>query len=101
MAWPLSLEDDVPNHSSLSRIRDRYGEENFETVFRRIVALCKEKGLVTQDCCVMTDASLIAADASLNSLIHNDPEEAERETVAQHRTPAAKPTVAPSVKPAS
>jgi len=49
----------------------------------------------------MTDASLIAADASLNSLIHNDPEEAERETVAQHRTPAAKPTVAPSVKPAS
>ena len=31
----------------------------------------------------MTDATLIAADASLNSLIHNDPEEAEKEAVTQ------------------
>ena len=31
----LSLEDDIPDHSSLSRIRDRYGEEIFETVFPR------------------------------------------------------------------
>jgi transposase len=29
----LSLEDEAPDHSSLSRIRDRYGEEIFETVF--------------------------------------------------------------------
>lgn len=79
----LSLEDDIPDHSSLSRIRDRYGEEIFETVFRRIVALCKEKGLVAQECRVMTDATLIAADASLNSLIHNDPAEAEKEAVTQ------------------
>jgi len=79
----LSLEDDIPDHSSLSRIRDRYGENIFETVFRRIVALCKEKGLVAQECRVMTDATLIAADASLNSLIHNDPEEAEKEAVTQ------------------
>ncbi len=75
----LSLEDDIPDHSSLSRIRDRYGEDIFEAVFRRIVAICKEKGLVAQECHVMTDASLIAADASLNSLIHNDPEIAEKE----------------------
>jgi transposase len=79
----LSLEDDIPDHSSLSRIRDRYGEEVFETVFRRIVTLCKEKGLVAQESHVMTDATLIAADASLNSLIHNDPKEAEKEAVAQ------------------
>jgi transposase len=79
----LSLEDDIPDHSSLSRIRDRYGEEIFEAVFRRIVALCKEKGLVAQECRVMTDATLIAANASLNSLIHNDPEKAEKEAVTQ------------------
>ena len=36
----LSLEDDVPDHSSFSRIRDRYGEQIFETVFRHIVILC-------------------------------------------------------------
>jgi transposase len=80
----LSLEDDIPDHSSLSRIRDRYGEEIFEAVFRRIVTICKEKGLVAQECHVMTDATLIAADASLNSLIHNDPEAAEQEAVDQH-----------------
>jgi transposase len=80
----LSLEDNIPDHSSLSRIRDRYGEEIFETVFRRVVAICKGKGLVAQDCHVMTDATLIAADASLNSLIHNDPEIAEQEAVDQH-----------------
>ncbi len=79
----LSLDDDVPDHSSLSRIRDRYGERIFESVFREIVALCQKKGLVREECCVMTDATLIAADASLNSLIHNDPEEARKEAATQ------------------
>jgi transposase len=81
----LSLKDDVPDHSSFSRIRDRYGEEIFETVFRRIVELCKEKGLVAEECRVMTDATLITADASLNSLIHNDAKEADKEAITQRR----------------
>ena len=80
----LSLADDVPDHSSLTRIRDRLGEEVFEAVFRRIVAQCQQKGLVKEPCRVMTDATLIAADASLNSLVHNDPEQAQREEEAQH-----------------
>ncbi len=79
----LSLDDDVPDHSSLSRIRDRYGENIFENVFREIVALCRKKGMVHQPCSVMTDATLIAADASLNSLVHNDPEQAQQESEAQ------------------
>ena len=79
----LSLADDVPDHSSLTRIRDRLGEEVFEAVFRRIVAQCQEKGLVKEDCRVMTDATLIAADASLNSLVHHDPEKAKQEEEAQ------------------
>ncbi len=33
----------------------------------------------------MTDATLIAADAALNSLIHNDPEEARKEEATQRR----------------
>ena len=81
----LSLEDSVPDHSSIGRIRDRYGEAIFEAVFRQIVLLCQKKGLVAQECRVMTDATLIAADASLNSLIHNDPEEAAKEAVTQER----------------
>ena len=81
----LSLEDAVPDHSSLTRIRDRLGEEVFEAVFRRIVAQCQQKGLVKERCRVMTDATLIAADASLNSLIHNDPGEAQKEEEAQRQ----------------
>ena len=79
----LSPHEDVPDHSSLSRIRDRYGENIFESVFREIVALCRKKGLVHEECCVMTDATLIAADAALNSLVHNDPQQAQGEAEAQ------------------
>ena len=79
----LALEDEVPDHSSLSRIRDRYGENIFEAAFRAIVTQCKQKGLVKEQCRVMTDATLIAADASLNSLIHNDPQQAQQEAEAQ------------------
>lgn len=78
----LSLADDVPDHSSLSRIRDRYGEEVFETLFREVVKLCQQRGLVAQECRVMTDATLIAADAALDSLVHNDPQKAREETEA-------------------
>jgi len=81
----LSLDEDVPDHSSLSRIRDRFGEETFEKVFRQIVALCRKKGLVQEQCRVMTDATLIAADASLNSLVHNDRVQAKREAEAQRQ----------------
>jgi transposase len=75
----LSLEDDVPDHSSLTKIRDRLGEDIFATVFRQIVAICRKKGLVHEECRVMTDATLIAADASLDSLVHHDPQQAHQE----------------------
>jgi transposase len=81
----LSLVDDVPDHSSLTRIRDRLGEEVFEAVFRRIVAQCQQQGLVKDPCRVMTDGTLIAADASLNSLVHNDPGIAKQEAAAQRQ----------------
>ena len=78
-----SLEGDIPDHSSLTRIRDRLGEGIFESVFRKIVEQCKQKGLVRADCRVMTDATLVEADASLDSLIHNDPEKAKLESEAR------------------
>jgi len=78
----LSLKDKVPDHSSLTKIRDRLGEDIFATVFRQIVALCRKKGLVHEECRVMTDATLIAADAALDSLVHHDPEQAHQEAEA-------------------
>jgi transposase len=88
----LPLKDRVPDHSSLSRIRDRYGEEIFESLFRRIVEICQKRGLVPPQCRVMTDATLIAADAALDSLVHNDPEQARVEAESlQGRTKAVDP----------
>ena len=75
----LALDDPVPDHSSFTRIRDRYGEAMFSAAFRHIVKQCFEKGLVSKECRVVTDATLIAADAALDSLVHNDPKEAEKE----------------------
>ena len=75
----LALDDPVPDHSSFTRIRDRYGEEIFSAAFQHIVKQCFEQGLVKKTCRVVTDATLIAADAALDSLVHNDPDEAEKE----------------------
>jgi transposase len=75
----LSPQDDVPDHSSFTYIRDRYGEEIFETVFCRIVALCKAKGLVHEECRVMTDATLIAADAATMSMVPKEPAPTEQD----------------------
>ena len=88
----LSLDDRVPDHSSLSRIRDRFGEDVFEAIFTRIVLTCKEKGLVPERSRVITDATLIPADASLNSMVHNDPEEAKKEAEAERERRSTSPT---------
>ena len=69
----LSPQDDVPDHSSFTSIRDRYGEEIFQAIFCRIVALCKAKGLVNEACRVMTDATLIAANAATLSMVPKEP----------------------------
>jgi transposase len=40
------LNEPLPDHSSLTRIRERYGLEIFRRFFERIVELCVEAGLV-------------------------------------------------------
>jgi transposase len=46
--WYLGydLHETLPDHSSLTRIRDRYGLEVFRRFFERIVERCAEAGLV-------------------------------------------------------
>lgn len=40
------LDEDVPDHSSLTKIRERYGLEIYQRFFEKIVELCIEAGLV-------------------------------------------------------
>jgi transposase len=62
------LDDDIPNHSVLSKARARWGADIFRSFFERIVWQCVEAGLVSGDR-LFIDASLINADASKNSVI--------------------------------
>ena len=63
----LSMSDTVPDHSSLTRVRDRLGVGCFAVVFERIVEQCREAGLVPGKQ-IITDASLVEANASVREL---------------------------------
>jgi transposase len=62
------LDDEIPNHSVLSKARTRWGVAVFKRFFERIVWQCIEAGLVDGSK-LFTDSSLIDADASNNSVV--------------------------------
>ncbi len=67
--WYLGydLHEALPDHSSLTRIRDRYGLEVFGRFFEGIVERCAEAGLVWGEE-LYFDATKIEANASLESI---------------------------------
>jgi len=62
------LDEEVPDHSVLSKARRRWGVEVFERLFEGIVRQCVEKGLVGGEKIHM-DGSLVDANASKNSVV--------------------------------
>jgi len=62
------LDDEIPNHSVLSKARARWGVMAFKIFFERIVWQCVEAGLVDGRK-LFVDSSLIDADASNNSVV--------------------------------
>jgi transposase len=67
------IDDEVPDHSVLSKARKRWGKEVFEQFFVRIVAQCVAARLVGADK-LHVDSSLIEANASRDSVIKAAPE---------------------------
>ena len=61
------LHEKLPHHSSLTRIRQRWGEERFRKVFKRTVEACLTAKIATAEV-VHIDASLIRANVSWDSL---------------------------------
>ena len=70
MRWfaGYGMSEALPDHSSLTRIRQRWGAERFRAIFARVVGDCLGAGLVSGDV-VHMDATLIRADVSLGSLV--------------------------------
>ena len=63
-----SLHENLPDHSSLSRIRQRWGAELFRRIFERTVKSCIDAKIATGEI-VHVDASLIRANVSWESLV--------------------------------
>ena len=67
----FDLDDEVPNHSVLSKARARWGVAAFKTFFERIVWQCVDAGLVDGSKLFM-DGCLIQANASNNSVVNKE-----------------------------
>ena len=61
------LHETLPDHSSLTRIRRRWGAERFKKIFQKTVQMCINAGLVSGET-VHIDSTLIRADVSWESL---------------------------------
>lgn len=61
------LDEKLPDHSSLTKIRQRWGAERFKKIFQKTVQSCIDAGLVSGET-VHIDATLIRADVSWESL---------------------------------
>jgi transposase len=68
--WYLgyTLDENLPDHSSLTRIRQRLGIDVFQRFFEQVVDLCQEAGLVWgQE--LYFDATKVEANAGIPSLV--------------------------------
>jgi transposase len=61
------LHETLPEHSSLTKIRQRWGAERFKKIFQKTVQMCIDAGLVNGET-VHIDSTLIRADVSWESL---------------------------------
>jgi transposase len=68
--WYLgyALDEPLPDHSSLTRIRQRLGIDVFQRFFEQVVDLCQEAGLVWGRE-LYFDATRVRADADTDSLV--------------------------------
>lgn len=65
------IDEELPWHSTISRTRQLYGEEVFMELFRRVLSLCVQKGMVRGKRQAV-DSAFIKANASLDSLLEKE-----------------------------
>lgn len=70
------LDEPVPDHSSLSKIRDRFGLVVFQQFFEEIVEMCIEAGLVWGEE-LYFDCTKVQANADINSMVDKTEYEAQ------------------------
>jgi hypothetical protein len=98
------LDEPLPDHSSLTRIRERYGLEVFRRFFERIVQMCLEAGLVWGEE-LYFDFTKVEANADVDSLrsrsiAQNHLKELFEETANQQAEDVATPHPSPDASSA-
>jgi hypothetical protein len=71
------LDESVPDHSSLSKIRERFGLEVFQRFFEHIVELCIQAGLVWGEE-LYFDSTKVQANANIDGMIDRAKYEAQQ-----------------------
>jgi len=77
-----ALHEALPDHSSLTRIRQRWGSERFRKIFKRTVEACLQAKIATAEV-VHIDASLIRANVSWDSLVERHVDDVLEENAAE------------------
>ena len=75
----LSWQEASPDHSSLTRIRQRLDEGVHTAVFEWVLALCAEKKLLTDPTTVGVDSTTLEANAAMRSIVRKDSKATYRE----------------------
>lgn len=66
-----NIDEPLPWHSTLSRTRQLYGEEVFKTLFKQVLKMCINKGMVSGRRQAV-DSALIKANASMDSIAEKE-----------------------------
>jgi transposase len=80
------LGEKLPDHSSLTKIRQRWGPKRFKKIFLKTVQSCIEAGLVNGET-IHVDATLIRADVSWESVTTEHAEAVIKENESQDDKP--------------
>lgn len=62
------LDEELPWHSTLSRTRGLFGEEVFKALFKQVLGLCVQKGMLSGKRQAI-DSAFVKANASMDSLV--------------------------------
>lgn len=65
------IDSEIPNHSVLSKARNRWGVDTFKIFFENIIWQCVDAGLIDGSKLFM-DSSMVQADASNNSVVNKE-----------------------------
>jgi len=83
----LEVDDTAPDHSTLSRFRDRLGVEDFTAIFNKIVELARENGVVSDQLDIVDSTHMQVNVDVFKALQKASQDDSQQERAALSRQP--------------